>query len=191
MKLILGSQSKGRQRVLTRAGFTYTTMPADIDEKAIRHDDLNLLPLLVARAKMAALLPQINEPAIIITADSIAIWHGELREKPESAEQGREFLRSYSGDSVQNITGVVVANTVTGQQFEGVDKASAYFKQLPSDVIEELINEGYVLHCAGSYAIENPLLTPYVERIVGEIETITGLPLTLTKRLLAEAGYAQ
>src|SRR5688500_1249444 len=99
MKLILGSKSHGRKTVLERVGYEFEVMAADIDEKLIRSDDLELLPMLLARAKAEALLKKINEPVILVTADQVVIYKGELREKPESEEQAREYLASY-GDSL-------------------------------------------------------------------------------------------
>ena len=40
MRLILGSASKFKQEELRNAGYDFEVLAADIDEKAIRHDDL-------------------------------------------------------------------------------------------------------------------------------------------------------
>ena len=98
MKLILGSQSKGRAQVLRDAGFEFRVMHADIDEKAIRSENFEELPLLIARAKAAGLLPRISEPAYLITADLVIVCNGELREKPISYEEAERFLKSYSNN---------------------------------------------------------------------------------------------
>lgn len=51
MKIILGSQSRSRRKVLEKLGYEFEVMPADIDEKAIRFDDPTKLTLVLARAK--------------------------------------------------------------------------------------------------------------------------------------------
>jgi septum formation protein len=191
MKLVLGSQSEGRQHVLQAAGYKYTILPAHIDEKAIRTTDLNKLPLLVARAKALALLPKLSRTDILITADSIAVWDGQLREKPESLIEARKFLESYSQSSVRNITGVVVTNLENGAQYEGVESATAWFSHIPAQAVDALLAEGRIMNYAGGYGIENPLLSPYVVKVDGEVSCVTGLPLTLTKRLLKLAGYPE
>lgn len=44
MQIILGSQSRGRREVLEGMGYSFETMSADIDEKAIRFDDTHYSP---------------------------------------------------------------------------------------------------------------------------------------------------
>lgn len=184
MKLILGSQSTGRQQVLRDAGYTFETMPADIDEKAIRSDNYEELPLLLARAKAEKLRQEIHEPAILITSDTVILCNGELREKPRDAAEAKRFLESYSRYPAQANSAVVVTNTETGRQKEGVDISKAYFKPIPDSVIDEIISQGDVLRAAGGFMIEDPLLLPYVDHVEGDIKGITGLPLELTRKLI-------
>jgi len=55
-----------------------------------------------------------NTPVLVITSDQVIVCNGQLREKPESEAQCREFLRSYSLHPAEAIVGVVVTNTKTG-----------------------------------------------------------------------------
>ena len=189
MKIILGSQSQGRQTVLRDTGVVFELAKADIDEKAIRHDDYEQLPLLIARAKADVLVTELGtQEALLITADTVVTYRGELREKPTSAEQAREFLSSYEPETPACVnTGVVVTNLQTGKRVEGTDKAAVYFKKIPSEVIEQAIDDGFVLHCAGAFAIETEYLSPYVRSYDGSYSAVVGLPLDLTFKLLEAA----
>lgn len=187
MKIILGLRSRGRQKVLKRAGIPFATMAADIDEKAIRSDDYEELPLVLARAKAEALLPRIHEPALLITSDQVVVWNGQLREKPETEAEARHFLQTSSEAPVQANTSVVVVNTATGKRVEGLDIVVAHLKPIPKDAIDKLITSGEPYNWAGGIAVEHPLIEPCVTKIEGEVDSITGLPLTLAKQLLEEA----
>lgn len=169
LKLILGSSSKSRRLVLEKAGFDFEVMAADIDEKAIRHDDYSVMPLLIANAKADALLPRIAEPAILVTADQVSIFDGEFREKPVSKDEARKYLKSYTSDkSAETISAVVVVNTQNGNRCDGVDIAKTYFKQMPDDIFvtaqyepkqEKIIKESisykvYIVH-PRMIAVEN------------------------------------
>lgn len=186
MKLILGSKSFGRRQVLEKAGYTFSIIPADIDEKAIRSDDFEELPLLLARAKAEKLVNKINEPAILITSDQVVVHNGELREQPENEHLARKYLSSYATHPAQTNTAVVVTNTETGKQAEGLSIAKVFFKKIPMEIIDQLIDEGKVLHTAGGFIAEHPLLAPYIDRIEGTIDSITGLPMQLTEQLIQE-----
>lgn len=120
MKIILGSQSKGRQDVLKRMGYDFEAMSANIDEKSIRHFNPADLVLLIAQAKTLALLPKIKEPAILITADQVVLFNGEIREKPIDKKQAYEFLKSSHLHPIETIGAVVVTNTKTGKSVNGL-----------------------------------------------------------------------
>ena len=56
-------------------------------------------------------------------------------------------------------------------------------------MIEDFIKNGEPLTRAGGFGVQHPIMEPYVEKIEGDKGSITGMPLQLLKKLLAEAGY--
>lgn len=186
MKIILGSRSFGRKQILERAEYRFEVIPADIDEKAIRSKDYEELPLLLARAKAHVLLEKIRDPSLLITSDQIVVCNNQLREKPESEDQAREYLKSYAHFPAQTNTAVVVTNTATGAQAEGLDIAKVFFNPIPDKVIDELIFKTKLMHTAGGFIVEDPLFSPYIHHIEGEKDSITGLPLILTQKLISQ-----
>jgi septum formation protein len=190
MKLILGSSSKYRKNILKKAGYIFDVLVPDIDEKLIQTDDPYQRPLVVARAKAEILIPQIKEPALLITSDVIAVCNGKVREKPESKDEAREFLREYSrGIGPEGVTAIVIYNTVTKEYFEGIDKAQVFYNKFPESVIEDFIENGDALGRAGGFGVQSPILRPYVKKIEGDEESIVGMPIALLKKLLKQAGY--
>ncbi len=186
-KIILGSASANRRKVFEQMGYSFEVMSADIDEKAIRSPNMRKLPLLIARAKADALLSRIAEPAILLTADQITLWNGEMREKPKDTEEAYRFLRtmSESGLPSYSLNGIVVRDTVTGRQEEGSDASYLIFRKIPDSIITRLVQGGEVFDWAGGYNPDHPLLSPYIERVVGEEGSILGLPVSLTRRLIS------
>jgi len=185
-KLILGSSSFWRKKTLTELGYTFETMSPDIDEKAIRLADPKELVLALGKAKAAALLSKINEPAILITSDQVGVYNGEIREKPENKEQVFEFFKSYELAPIETFTSVVVSNTKTGEQLFDVDIAKVYFKPISDEIINQLLEQGNVFSWAGGFAIDDPLLEPLVEKIEGSKTSVNGLPAELLEKLLNE-----
>ncbi|MFA6257783.1 MAG: Maf family protein [Candidatus Paceibacterota bacterium] len=190
MKLILGSSSKYRKNILEKAGYVFDILVPDIDERLIETNDPYERPLVVARAKADVLIPKIKEPALLITSDVIAVCDGKVREKPNSTEKAREFLREYGGGvGPEGVTAIVVYNTVTKEYFEGIDKAQVFFNKFPESVIEDFIKNGDALGRAGGFGVQSPILRPYVKKIKGDEESIVGMPVSLLKKLLKQAGY--
>ena len=78
-------------------------------------------------------------------------------------------------------------NTQTGQRAEGCDVAKQYFKDIPEEFMDKLILQGDVLKCAGGFTIEH--MTDYLSMRDGEMETIMGLPKTLTYHLIQQVTH--
>ena len=184
MKIILGSSSPWRQKVLRGMGYDFEIISPDIDEKAIRHPDPRELTTAIATAKNEAVAKRVGEPAIIITSDQVVICNGEIREKPVDEAEARKFLNSYSTYPAETCTAVVVTNTETGKQERGIDIAKVYFKFIPEEVIDNLIKEGNVMYVGGGFMSEDPLLDPYVLRMEGTLDSVMGMPKELTKKLI-------
>lgn len=191
MNIVLGTASKHRRRVFEEMGYRgFQVMAADIDEKAIRFKDPKKLTLALANAKADALLRRIEEPSLLITADQVVAWNGEIREKPEGREQVYEYFSTYHKAPAVVVNGVVVTNTATGKRISGIDTSTVVFRQMPADVIEYLVENPDTYTNAGGLMITDSKLKPYVEIVEGTVDSIQGLPKQLIKRLLWEMGKA-
>lgn len=186
LKLILGSSSPWRRRIMDEMGLKYEVVRPDIDEKTIRDDDPERLVLALAKAKSAAVRAKVGEPAVIITSDQVVTCAGRVLEKPRDEAEAREFIRLAHLEPSATVTAVCVVNTATGQEASGVDIARIWMKPIPDELAERLICKGDVLTCAGGLEISAPEIQPYIERIEGELESVIGLPKALTLRLIGE-----
>lgn len=186
MKIILGSQSKGRKKMLEEMGISFEVITASIDEKAIRLEDPKELTLALARAKAEALKPQISESAILITSDQVVVWNGKIREKPEDKKEVKEFLEGYNLYPAETVTAVVVINLATGKQAEGIDIAKVYFYPFSERDVDEIIKEGNVFHLAGGFTVDGEIWQSHIKKIRGTRDSVRGLPKALTARLIHE-----
>ncbi|MQL84268.1 hypothetical protein Taro_016781 [Colocasia esculenta] len=167
---------------------------ADIDEKSIRKEKPEELVMVLAEAKADAIMSKLKasnceeheEPTLLITADQVVV-HGEvIREKPSSKDEARQFIKGYSGGHAATVGSVVVTNLKTGVRRGGWDKAEIYFHAIPDEVVESLIEEGTVLYVAGGLMVEHPLTSPFVNAVVGTIDSVMGLSKDLTQKLIQE-----
>ncbi|XP_009772917.1 uncharacterized protein [Nicotiana sylvestris] len=79
-KIILGSSSMARRKILADMGYDFTVMTADIDEKSIRKENAEELVVALAEAKADAIMSRLEttdhleentHPTLLITADTI------------------------------------------------------------------------------------------------------------------------
>ncbi len=186
MKLILGSSSKWRAQVLKDAGYEFEIMSPDVDEKSIRDPDPKELVLKIARAKAAALLPNIHEPAILITSDQVIVCNGEVREKPKDTDEARKFLKSYTKYPVDVVNSLILTNTQSQKQVEEVTVGKISYKPSLQKDIDKILKISYALYSAGALVTENPLMQKHEDKVETREGLFWGIPLPVFEKLLAE-----
>ncbi|KAL4372590.1 uncharacterized protein LOC107472276 isoform X4 [Arachis duranensis] len=194
-KIILGSSSVARRKILSEMGYEFTKMTADIDEKSIRKETPEELVMALAEAKAEAILQKLPvddylkdaEPTLLITCDQVVVYDGVVREKPSSKEEAQQFLKDYSGGHAATVSSVLVTNLKTGFRKGEWDRVDIYFNEIPDEIIEKLVDEGVTLNVAGGLLIEHPSILPFVREVVGTTDSVMGLPKAVTERLLKEA----
>ena len=165
MKIILGSQSLGRRKIMEEMGYQFETMVSDFDESLIRSNDPRELTLALAQAKANALKSKIYEPAILITSDTVVVCNGKILEKPVSEEMAREYLRGYNNFPAEVVTSILVFNTETGKEVIGTDIAKIFFFPFSEDEINELIEEGSVYRLAGGFTVDGEKWERHVKTV--------------------------
>ena len=191
--ILLGSSSKSRAKIFTENKIEFKTCSPDINEKAIGHQfrttpDASNLTLAVANAKADAILAShppaaLNDFELLVTCDQVVCYNGNVREKPESHDQCREYLSSYSSSPAETHSAVVVVNLKSGKRVQGVDVARQYFKHIPDHIVDQLLTKGDIMYCCGGFMIDDELLFPYLDKRIGDADSIIGMPMRLFNEL--------
>ncbi len=195
MKLILGSSSKFRRMVMDELDVPYEVITPDIDEKAIRDADPEKLVLAIAHAKADAILARVHasfkedEPTLIITADQVVVCNGEIREKPISPAQGKEFLLAYNAAPAIIVNGMTITNMQTGMRVQGTDIMHIWYAGITDEEAETLSHDENNLVSAGGLRFENPIMAHRMVKTDGTADASMGLPKKLLHRLLDEQNF--
>lgn len=194
-KIILGSSSMARRQILSEMGYDFSVLTADIDEKSIRKDKPEDLVMALAQAKADAIIARLGaagqieqdgQVTLLITADTVVVYKGVVREKPSNEEEARTFIKGYSGYHAAVVGSVLVTNLSTGTKQGAWERAEVYFHEIPNEIIDSLIEEGIPYNVAGGLMLEHPLTSPFVEAVIGNTDTVMGLPKALTEKLIAQ-----
>lgn len=189
-RLVLGSSSHNRKTILETIHWQFSVMVPGIDEKVIRTDQFLELPELIARAKAVAILEQLDSQhyegeCVVLTSDQIVLYHGTLREKPESEEEAVSFLSSYSNDCATTVSAVVATHYPSRRQDSEVDIATVHWDRIPADVVQAVVARGQVYSAAGGFIIEDPDLWPLVKSVNGTVDSVLGMPIDASVRVIA------
>jgi septum formation protein len=178
--LILASQSRARQALLTGAGIAFEAMPAEIDEREIQRASGLVTPGAIASllAEQKALWVSSRQPGrIVIGADQALALAQRLFSKPAGRSQAAEQLRALAGDSHELHSAIAVARD--GKLvFETASVARMTMRRLTPAEIEAYLDEAgeAVTSSVGAYQLEG-LGIHLFERVDGDHFTILGLPL--------------
>ncbi|KAL8211142.1 hypothetical protein R6Q57_005579 [Mikania cordata] len=185
-----------RRKILQEMGYDFTVMVADIDEKSIRREKPEDLVMALAEAKADAIISRLGieghkeenaHPKLLITADTVVVYEGMIREKPSSKEEARHFVKGYSGGCAIVVGSVVITNLTTGIRKRGWDRSEVYFLDIPDVAIDRLIDDGVTLNVAGGLMLEHPLTAPFVDSVIGSPDGVMGLCKSLTQKLIEES----
>jgi septum formation protein len=189
-RIVLGSGSRTRRLVLEVAGVKlHSVISPDIDEKAIRAPTPQEMTTLIARAKAQAVIDRLEDdadhPTFIVCSDMVAVFRGQVREKPESPAQAEDYLLSYSqGEPVGLVASVVVINTMNGKKAEKVHECSVLYRPFTTSLIQEIVNDTIIYAACGGVSIDGKGFDENVVSYEGGWDGVMGLPVATVEELI-------
>jgi nucleoside triphosphate pyrophosphatase len=178
--LILASQSRARQMLLTNAGIAFEAVPADIDERSVQQNSSLSAPGeiagLLAREK-ACFVSSKNPGRYVVGADQTLALGNRLFSKPAGRAQAADQLRLLAGHTHELHSAVAVARD-DKIVFSDVVVARMTMRRLGENEIDAYLDQAgqAVTTSVGAYQLEG-LGVHLFERIEGDHFTILGLPL--------------
>jgi len=174
-QVILASSSLVRQKLLNDIGFAYEVCPSDFDERKIKIKDPKKLVKKLSLLKALSVKDKFKD-AIIISADTVMEFRGEIIGKPKNEKDAFDILKKLSGNVHQALTGYTIVDTKTERSITKVVSTKVFFRDLIDTEIRNYIKTKEPLNKAGAYGIQS-LGGLLVERFEGDYFNVIGLPL--------------
>ncbi len=212
--ILLASSSPRRAHILQTLGVSFRVVKSTFEEplpssEDHAHPSLFVEHLAREKARMTQFATQaatqcatqLEENALVLSADTI-VWHdGEILGKPQNPDAAISMLRRLRGQEHRVYTGVCLRR-VTNENIEySNDHSDTYSMShavttvsfndvsegISDDWIRAYVATGEPMDKAGSYGAQDKgaLL---VRRIDGDFWNVVGLPLAPLSKLLREAG---
>ncbi len=200
-RVVLGSASSGRLRVLKQAGVDPLVLVSEVDEDAlIASLDPELPPEAVvahlANAKalnVAALLPEdVAADCVVLACDSMLYRDGELYGKPGTAEAAHRQWQAMAGSVGHLLTGHALLRITSGliSHAEGrTDSTKVHFGRPGEIELAAYLESREPICVAGGFTLDG-LGGWFIERIDGAPSNVVGLSLPLVHRMLRSAGLS-
>lgn len=182
--VVLASNSPRRKELLSGLGvnFSVKTLP-DVDESFPDTLKGEEIPLFIARKKADAhkvlfssvTSNEVEEPLLVITADTIVWLEDEVLGKPANATEARAMLSKLSGKKHQVITGVCLTTASWQKSFAAVSEVQ--FSSLTEEEMDYYIQNYCPYDKAGAYGVQEWIGFIGVESIQGSYFNVMGLPI--------------
>ncbi|MFN8125747.1 MAG: Maf family protein [Candidatus Nanopelagicales bacterium] len=194
--VVLGSASPARLGLLRSAGIDPRVMTAEVDEDGIAAawdpaDPAGLVQALADAKSVAVLRDRAPDPGtIVITADSLFVFDGQVLGKPGRADIARQRLTELAGQAGDLFTGhtaVIVDDSGQHRHVRGVARTEVRFADFTAAELDSYIATGEPLAVAGGFTLDG-LASPFISGITGDPSNVIGLSMPLLRRLLADAG---
>lgn len=187
--LVLASASDRRKELLSKAGFEFEIMPADVDESAVKERDGARLSLRLARlkAKVSAekLIEERRESFVVLGADTVVEHGGKIYGKPKDEKDATAMLRQLCGGSHSVYTSVCLISS-EGTFSERTVKTRVTFGEFDEPEIAAYIKSGKAFGKAGAYGIQDEELGFLIKKINGDRDNVIGLPTFAVVEMLKE-----
>ncbi len=199
-RVVLGSSSPGRRKVLRQAGIDPLVMVSGVDEAALVSSLGDAAPDAVTTALATAKAQYVSDnvessvaaDCVVIGCDSMLFCDGELRGKPASADEAKRQWQTMAGRTGELHTGHCVIrlrdNMIVYQSAETL-LTTVCFAQPRADELDAYIASGEPLRVAGGFTLDG-LGGWFIDAVDGDPSSVIGISLPLTRRLFERAGLS-
>jgi septum formation protein len=191
LSIILASASPRRRQLLSEAGYAFEVVTPDVDESTFPTEGISACEYTetLALAKARTVAPKYPD-RLVIGADTVADFAGEIIGKPLDADDAERITRKLFSAPHKVVTGVAIVRLCDHTEFVESASTTVYPKPMAAGQIAEHIKSGTWRDKAGAYAIQETG-DEFVERIEGSLTNVMGLPMELLNSLLVEKLHYQ
>jgi septum formation protein len=180
---ILASASPRRKQLLQKAGYKFDVVVSDIDESKILTGGMSptefACKAALAKAKNIA---DKYPDKLIVAADTVVDYDGQIIGKADSAKHAEEITRKLFSKPHKVITGIAIVQKNAALELLEADITIVYPKKLTGKQIAGHINSQTWKDKAGAYGIQEGA-DEFVEKIEGSETNVMGLSMELLEKM--------
>ena len=188
MRVILASGSPRRKELLTQMGVKFFCMPSQKEEKLLFFSPAEAVKQLAVQ-KAEDILQRTEGEVLVIGADTVVVYEGQILGKPKSDADAARMLEMLQGKRHLVYTGAALLCRRGGQRIERIleDHTAVQMYAMTEQEIASYIATREPMDKAGAYAIQGKGAV-YIQGIEGEYHTVVGFPVARVYQELKEMG---
>ena len=180
--IYLASRSPRRREMLAEAGIEAKLIETGVDDGVLNPGEVSMEQWTIALAYFKAKAGAIRLEAdgisgLVIGADTVVEWQGELIGKPRNREEAHKIITKLADDEHQVITGVAVVDLQSGDRSFLCDRSVVKVGRLHDEAISNYVASDRWVGKAGAYNLSERLSAGWPIEYEGDPTTIMGLPM--------------
>lgn len=188
-QIILASGSPRRKELLELIGVEFKIITSNKEEVITSSNPEEVVKEL-SLMKAEDVAKNVEGPALILGADTVVAYKGNILGKPKDKEDAIRMISSFAGDDHYVYTGVCIIR----KEADGLVKTISFAEgtrvtvyPMTAEEIERYADSKEPMDKAGAYAIQG-LFAPYIKGIEGDYYNIVGFPIAGIYQRLKEEG---
>ncbi len=186
---ILASHSPRRKNLLKLLGFPFEVIPSGVEDSAARTRSPSEFVEKNSLVKATAVADKYREKWVL-GADTVVVLESEMLGKPADEEEAIKMLLQLSGKTHMVFTGVSLVNRGKGYKQTLSNATKVAFQRFSREEALAYVGTGEPGDKAGAYGAQGAG-SALIDAIEGSYTNVVGLPLSLTVRMLKEAGIIE
>lgn len=184
-ELILASRSPRRRELLAEAGFRFRiVVPRESAEGGLCGGESPVEYVArLARQKAQDVVNQIDE-GIVLAADTIAEFQGQILGKPIDERHARQMLTLLQGTTHFVHTGVCLWPSPEDEPLVGVNSTKLRMDKFSDTQLDEYLSSGAWEGKAGAFGYQDRL--GWIQIIEGSESNVVGLPMEMLSDMLRQ-----
>lgn len=171
--IILASASPRRKEILQLADLDFDIMPSNAEEITTKTAPQEVV-MELASIKAKDIYEQSDKQSMIVGADTVVAYQGQILGKPSDKEDAKRMLSMLSGQTHEVYTGVCVIEDGEVKTF--YEETKVMFYDISEDEINHYIQTGEPMDKAGSYGIQGKAAV-FIKGIEGDYYNVVGFPI--------------
>ena len=135
------------------------------------------IAIAISKQKAEAYKPINDDKVIVVTADTIVLYIGEVLGKPSDRDEAIAMIKKLSGKTHRVVTGVTLLSSKGETSFHETTEVS--FKCMTDDMISYYVDTYKPYDKAGAYGIQEWIGTVACSKVKGSYMNVIGMPVEL------------
>ena len=187
-RIILASASPRRKELLEKIGLKFDIIPSNYDEKLVDNNFTYEKIENLALNKGLDVAKNINDEAIIISADTVVVLNNKILGKPHSKEEAFNMIKELSGKTHEVITAIAMLDNRNNKQLIHSVTTKVTFREIELEEIEKYVSTNEPYDKTSAYAAQG-IAAIFVEKIEGCFNNVVGISSFEVNKMLTMLGY--